>query len=257
MTTPLPPAGWYASPDGSPGLRWWDGARWTDDRRPIADAPPPPTAPNRLPRLSVWVRALILISSAAALVDLLHELAGMLGMQRYLAGDLDAYEQLVAYDERSVVLIFVWLGSTLAAGIAWMIWQHRAASLVAVGLKRSPAWHAWSWVIPFAAYILPYQNVSDLWRQANTKAPAWLPLWWGLWIGGSLAGNVAGRLYATADELDSFIRAAQLTMLGDALLIAATPFAWLILKDLTRALTARPAAPAPWHPHAPSAGPFA
>lgn len=24
-------AGWYPNPDGSPGLRWYDGERWTDD----------------------------------------------------------------------------------------------------------------------------------------------------------------------------------------------------------------------------------
>jgi hypothetical protein len=31
-----PPPGWYADP-GAPGLRWWDGTRWTDHR----NAPPP------------------------------------------------------------------------------------------------------------------------------------------------------------------------------------------------------------------------
>lgn len=31
-----PPPGWYASPDGTPGLQWWDGNEWTGHR-----APPP------------------------------------------------------------------------------------------------------------------------------------------------------------------------------------------------------------------------
>jgi Protein of unknown function (DUF2510) len=29
----LPPAGWYADPEGGAGQRYWDGERWTDDRR--------------------------------------------------------------------------------------------------------------------------------------------------------------------------------------------------------------------------------
>lgn len=32
-----PPAGWYPDPSGRPGLRWWDGSRWTEHYQP----PPP------------------------------------------------------------------------------------------------------------------------------------------------------------------------------------------------------------------------
>jgi Protein of unknown function (DUF2510). len=28
---PPPPAGWYPEP-GTPGMRWWDGTRWTEHR---------------------------------------------------------------------------------------------------------------------------------------------------------------------------------------------------------------------------------
>jgi Protein of unknown function (DUF2510) len=34
---PLPPMGWYPNPDGTPTLRWWDGARWGD----AVQGPPP------------------------------------------------------------------------------------------------------------------------------------------------------------------------------------------------------------------------
>ncbi|MDT5070208.1 MAG: hypothetical protein QOK02_6363 [Mycobacterium sp.] len=41
MTTPTTPAGWYPDPDGSGGLRYWDGSIWTEHRSPAAAAPDP------------------------------------------------------------------------------------------------------------------------------------------------------------------------------------------------------------------------
>jgi hypothetical protein len=43
MNQPSPPPGWYQDPSG-PGLRWWDGAQWTEHQQP-AVALPQPAAP--------------------------------------------------------------------------------------------------------------------------------------------------------------------------------------------------------------------
>jgi hypothetical protein len=42
-----PAAGWYPDPDVHGGQRFWDGSRWTEDRRtpaPLPQASPPPAA---------------------------------------------------------------------------------------------------------------------------------------------------------------------------------------------------------------------
>ena len=44
MNQPLPAPGWYQDPSG-PGLRWWDGTRWTEHHQPAVAPPPPPAAP--------------------------------------------------------------------------------------------------------------------------------------------------------------------------------------------------------------------
>ncbi len=41
MTTPSTPAGWYSDPDGSGGLRYWDGNIWTEHRSPATPPPAP------------------------------------------------------------------------------------------------------------------------------------------------------------------------------------------------------------------------
>lgn len=46
MTHAIPPANWYSDPDGSGGLRYWDGAAWTEYR--VAPAPP------QYPRYVQW-----------------------------------------------------------------------------------------------------------------------------------------------------------------------------------------------------------
>jgi hypothetical protein len=41
VNSPSPPPGWYQDPSG-PGLRWWDGTRWTEHEQPAVALPPPP-----------------------------------------------------------------------------------------------------------------------------------------------------------------------------------------------------------------------
>ena len=40
----MPGSGWYEDPDDAAQLRYWDGTRWSDERR-ARDVPPPPPPP--------------------------------------------------------------------------------------------------------------------------------------------------------------------------------------------------------------------
>ena len=51
-----PVQGWYADPEGSDQLRWWDGTQWSDQFRPaptgneaVSDARPQPAAQEEFP----------------------------------------------------------------------------------------------------------------------------------------------------------------------------------------------------------------
>lgn len=48
MSSPAPPPGWYADPDGGPGQRYWDGSAWGEHWRAqqAQRVPPPPQSPQ-------------------------------------------------------------------------------------------------------------------------------------------------------------------------------------------------------------------
>lgn len=48
----LPPPGWYQDPEGQPGLRWWDGSTWTQDRTAAAM---PATPGNGMRDVGDWL----------------------------------------------------------------------------------------------------------------------------------------------------------------------------------------------------------
>lgn len=57
---PGPPPGWYADPDGTPGMvRWWSGSAWSDVATPVGPGvavQSPPSAPQR-PDPAPWTPA--------------------------------------------------------------------------------------------------------------------------------------------------------------------------------------------------------
>ena len=62
----LPPAGWYPDPEGL-GLRWWDGARWTEHKQPE----PPVTDTHRPRRRRVWIAAGLIAAASVGVFVLL------------------------------------------------------------------------------------------------------------------------------------------------------------------------------------------
>ncbi len=234
---PLAPAGWYPSPDGAPALRWWDGTQWTAQERPLPAIRPPEQQQKAdgLAALATWTRLFLIGSAALSIGFVAHEIVGVAAMNRFLAGEAGIGE-LDAYDARAVPFTFAVMGATLLTGLTWIIWQERAARRVKPFLKRSPGWHAASWIIPVIALWFPYQNVSDLFRLSRGSHPRWLGVWWGLWVGGSLLSNAATQIALRTETLEEYVIVTMLSIASHTLLIAAVPLACLVVRDLTRSL---------------------
>jgi len=147
------------------------------------------------------------------------------------AGDIDTAD---TFDGLNVALSGAQLGGVLVTGVVWMTWQYQLARATN-GLQRSPAMHAFSWIIPIGNIWLPIQNVRDLWKRTmplrDTLVLGW---WWAGWIGSA----VIARLLRTDSEIDSVgdVRSMIWTLLVVAALALVTAvLALRIVRSLNRA----------------------
>lgn len=227
MTSPSLPAGWYPAPDGSPATWWWDGQAWTPTQ-------PDPRTRKPLAGLALATHVLLVVSAVLALVTVGSEILGIVASTRYLAGSDSAFETIEAYDAITLVVAILSAVALIATAVVWLIWQYRVATRVVGRVRRSPGWHVWSWIIPVVSLWFPYQNISDLWRAAGRSRPGWQPLWWSLWIASSIATSVSNQMYARATTLEDLVIGMWASLIGALLLLAAAPFAMLIVRDVTR-----------------------
>jgi hypothetical protein len=141
--------------------------------------------------LAMWVVGLISLSMVVSVIG-----AALWGGH---LSDLGAFERGARtvqqiQDSKDAALgvnaAILWV--ILAAGIVWLIWQHRShanlRALGAGGLKYSPGWAVGWWFVPFANIVLPFLTMRELWKASEPEAGSidWiarrttpiLGLWW-------------------------------------------------------------------------------
>jgi hypothetical protein len=90
----------------------------------------------------------------------------------------------------------------LAAGVVWLVWQHRGQSnLFAMrvpGLRYTPGWSVGWWFVPVANLWMPFLTTRELWRGSGAGPGVrdrLLAVWWSLWVATSvlsIVGAVVG-----------------------------------------------------------------
>lgn len=248
-----PPPGWYPAPHAGNAPRYWDGSSWSETA-PVAPGPavgvapyppagavaPTPVTIRPLRGIGKATGILIAISGGIAVVTALVAAWGLVTIDRFTVGAAPLSE-LETFDLLSVWVSAVSVIVLVATGVCWWIWQYRAAVRVRAvnpaGIRRSPGWHVGSWVIPVIAWWFPFQNVKDLVRSSRAALSGGvLGWWWGLWLASSFATSVSSRMGMTADTLTAITSSLAVSLVGEVLLVAAAPFAWLVVRRTTDAL---------------------
>jgi hypothetical protein len=242
-TRPSPAAGWYADPELSGELRYWDGHAW--GARFKGSWGPKVRVSRPAGRTVARLSAVLGVALGLTLVALLCQVGlavwglGMVG-DAVARGDLD---RLDTYDGADAMLSISVFCGFVATGILWMVWQHRIArSMQPRELTRGPGMHAFSWIIPVVAAWFPYQNVKELWvRLAPARSHTILGWWWAGWIVGLVLDRIFLASFNDADTVGEVKAMMVLEGISAAVGLLTAVLALRIIRTLTTGALARSA----------------
>jgi hypothetical protein len=200
----MPPA-WYPDPAVPGLLRWWDGYGWTQHTQPVAGIAPQPMAgpypAQDLADESKWGRLAghaVLVASVVTAVQQLLSVFVVRDFTRYFREVVHAIDQanggptpVVSFHPNRMLTSTSQVMSlvTFAAGVVFLLWFHKAATIAQrLGLpaRRRPAWAVLGFIIPIVNLWFPYQVARDLFPPGDLGRST-VKLWWGLYLGMGIA----------------------------------------------------------------------
>src|SRR5262249_18534574 len=136
-----------------------------------------------------------------------YELRRISLVGRISSGTRVTIAEAKASDDEIKSIGLVYVGTVLAAAIAFIAWMYRAyknlGPLGATNLDSSPGWAIGGWLVPFLNFRRPYQVLSEMWveseaagrdgRRFGVDLPPLLGVWWVVWVVAGFLGNVIVR----------------------------------------------------------------
>lgn len=166
------------------------------------------------------------------------------------AFDIDAVRQ---YDDAKRALQVVGWSTDAAAGLVlstWLFRAHRSDRVSSEWTEHSALWCYLGWVVPPLNAFMPYGIVRDVRRGAEGREIARWPAlgwWWLTLLAGIGVSFVSSAVYLqVADGLDprqyasSYEGGAWLDVISGSLLLVSLVLLLLVVRTLTRSITASP-----------------
>ncbi|PKH43856.1 Protein of unknown function [Nocardioides alpinus] len=239
--------GWYADPQDTQRLRWWDGTAWTLHTHDRITAPPDHHAP--LPRwwsgLSVAVQLAFGLSLLAAAFTLYVDLEILGFVDEVELRPDTVVEADGARIDRLIALSTVEVATSLLTAVLFIVWlytAHHSARMDRTVLKHGSGWAIGGWFVPVLNFWRPFQMVTDVRRGATGEATVDVPLrqgwWWGTWLLSTALATVCDVFYQLAAEepaggyFQLLARAASWERFASALTILAAVLGILVVREI-------------------------
>ena len=179
--------GWYADPAGSPALRWWDGASWTEHlsgvAQPQATQAERPALPETTPVYGWKIWLITLLPLLSVLVLLFWNPTFRI---EYIGADrVPTLDPLSIYTASYFLLLFLgWAIYAALVVLAYFDWR----TLRALGVVRPFHW-AWSFLFS-GVYVIGRSVIVHKVAARRGLTPIWV------WIGTVVLSIIVGAIKA-------------------------------------------------------------
>jgi hypothetical protein len=227
------PPGWHPDPWGAAGLRYWDGRQWTGHVSGMPGGSPPALQLSEERTASRWARLGLAFAGPALGVSTIagaFQWSWISDHWDELTRKGSSFNQ--SGNQGAAVLSQLAGIAILVAGVLFLLWFYRSASLAAsAGLRarRKPGLATASFIIPILNLWWPYQSTCDLLPEAHPARHLVLR-WWLLWI-----ACFVGGLAVIASAFQSTIALAITTAATVVLALLAAVTARVVVGEIADA----------------------
>jgi hypothetical protein len=195
-----------------------------------------------------WAAGLLILLMGLLVLGIVFRFGEVGILRRAREGRLPSFQALKDNNDRQNAAGGLIIWGTFAAGVAWLMWQHRSQSnlrgLGVADLRFTPGWAVGWWLIPFANIVMPYQTMRELTKASDPNAgavdwkarptPSILPLWWTGFLGRlALLGFAAAVASDDPPTISQQISRDWLVIVSYAVAIVAAILAIRILRLVT------------------------
>lgn len=211
-----------------------------------AEGPPPPPpvttfqSPDGRRRIAEW---LILGDLAVKAVYCAGNVWAQLIRVQVVPQPFEGFWEI--YEGVGVFMPLVFLTTLLTAGVFFIRWHRQVVrNLPALGcqtLRHGVEFASWSWFIPFATWVVPYQSIAQVARhsrpQGGPNTPALVGLWWACWLSLGLFNRLTWLLAFLVETVEDWVRASNFELAVLGVDVIAGLLAILVMRWLSRQQT--------------------